>query len=96
MELHFSPRPDGATKEPAQGASVVWGLIRSVAVVDVRWHGSSAIETHLQSSTGKCGKSAFISGNKLSPDTFEAGRPRSFDGDSSMLHLVSEYHRSKS
>ena len=74
----------------------MWGLICSVAVVDVRWHGSSAIETHLQSSIGKCGKSAFISGNKPGLGTFEAGRPRSFDGDSSTLHLVSEHHRSKS
>lgn len=64
-------------------------------MVDVRGHGSTAIETHLQSSAGKCGNSAFIWGNEPSLEILEARRPLSFDGDGSTLPLVSEDHGSK-
>src|SRR5216683_2919353 len=77
-----------------QGASVK-GVLPGclVTVVDVRWHGSAAIELTFKDPTGSLGNQLLFRDNEATLEIVEAGRPWSFDGDGSTFRLVSEAHR---
>jgi len=77
-----------------QGASVK-GVLPGclVTVVDVRWHGSTAVELTFKDPTGSLGNQLLFRDNEPTLQIIEAGRPWSFDGDGSTFRLVSEAHR---
>jgi superfamily II DNA or RNA helicase len=77
-----------------QGASVK-GVLPSclVTVVDIRWHGSTAVELTFKDPTGSLGNQLLFRDNEPTLEIIEAGRPWSFDGDGSTFRLVSEAHR---
>jgi hypothetical protein len=65
----------------------------SVTVIDVRWHGSAAIELTYKDPSGSLGNQLLFRDNEPTLEIVEAGRPWSFDGDGSTFRLVSEAHR---
>src|ERR1700732_1612304 len=77
-----------------QGASVE-GVLPGclVTVVDVQWHGSTAVELTYKDPSGSLGNQLLFRDNEPTLDIVEAGRPWSFDGDGSTFRLVSEAHR---
>jgi superfamily II DNA or RNA helicase len=77
-----------------QGASVK-GVLPGclVTVVDVQWHGSTAVELTFKDPTGSLGNQLLFRDNEPTLEIIEAGRPWSFDGDGSTFRLVSEAHR---
>jgi SNF2 family DNA or RNA helicase len=81
-------------EELTQGASVK-GVLPGclVTVVDVRWHGSTAIELTYKDPSGNLGNQLLFRDNEPTLEIIEAGRPWSFDGDGSTFRLVSEAHR---
>jgi superfamily II DNA or RNA helicase len=64
-----------------------------VTVVDVKWHGSTAIELTYKDPSGNLGNQLLFRDNEPVLEIVEAGRPWSFDGDGSTFRLVSEAHR---
>src|SRR6516164_6352136 len=81
-------------EELTQGASVK-GVLPGclVTVVDVRWHGSTAVELTYKGPSGNLGNQLLFRDNEPTLEIVEAGRPWSFDGDGSTFRLVSEAHR---
>src|SRR6516162_4371658 len=81
-------------EELTQGASVK-GVLPGclVTVIDVRWHGSTAIELTYKDPSGNLGNQLLFRDNEPTLEIIEAGRPWSFDGDGSTFRLVSEAHR---
>jgi hypothetical protein len=81
-------------EELTQGASVK-GVLPGclVTVVDVRWHGSTAVELTYKDPSGNLGNQLLFRDNESTLEIVEAGRPWSFDGDGSTFRLVSEAHR---
>src|SRR5258707_7904596 len=81
-------------EELTQGASVK-GVLPGclMTVVDVRWHGSAAIELTYKDPSGSLGNQLLFRDNEPTLEIVEAGRPWSFDGDGSTFRLVSEAHR---
>ena len=81
-------------EELTQGASVK-GVLPGclVTVVDVRWHGSTAVELTYKDPSGNLGNQFLFRDNEPTLEIIEAGRPWSFDGDGSTFRLVSEAHR---
>src|SRR6266851_3553686 len=77
-----------------QGASVK-GVLPGclVTVVDVQWHGSTAVELTYKDPSGSLGNQLLFRDNEPTLDIVEAGRPWSFDGDGALFRLVSEAHR---
>jgi superfamily II DNA or RNA helicase len=77
-----------------QGASVK-GVLPGclVTVVDVQWHGSTAVELTYKDPSGSLGNQLLFRDNEPTLNIVEAGRPWSFDGDGSTFRLVSEAHR---
>jgi hypothetical protein len=62
-------------------------------VVDVKWHGSTAIELTYKDPSGTLGNQLLFRDNEPVLEIVEADRPWSFDGDGSTFRLVSEAHR---
>jgi len=81
-------------EELTQGASVK-GVLPGclVTVVDVQWHGSTAVELTYKDPSGSLGNQLLFRDNEPTLEIVEAGRPWSFDGDGSTFRLVSEAHR---
>ena len=81
-------------EELTQGASVK-GVLPGclVTVVDVRWHGSTAVELTYKDPSGNLGNQLLFRDNEPTLEIVETGRPWSFDGDGSTFRLVSEAHR---
>src|SRR6516162_5091452 len=81
-------------EELTQGASVK-GVLPGclVTVINVRWHGSTAIELTYKDPSGNLGNQPLFRDNEPTLEIIEAGRPWSFDGDGSTFRLVSEAHR---
>jgi superfamily II DNA or RNA helicase len=77
-----------------QGASVK-GVLPGclVTVVDVQWHGSTAVELTFKDPSGSLGNQLLFRDNEPTLEIMEAGRPWSFDGEGSTFRLVSEAHR---
>src|SRR4051794_33840197 len=64
-----------------------------VTVVDVKWHGSSVIELTYKDPAGHLGNELLYREREPTIEIVSSGRPWSFDGDGSLLRLVSEAHR---
>lgn len=81
-------------EELIQGSSVK-GVLPGclVSVIDVRWHGSTAIELTYKDPSGNLGNQLLFRDNEPSLEIVRAGRPWSFDGEGSTFRLVSEAHR---
>ncbi len=81
-------------EELTQGASVK-GVLPSclITVVDIQWHGSTAVELTFKDPSGSLGNQLLFRDNEPALEIIEAGRPWSFDGDGSTFRLVSEAHR---
>ena len=77
-----------------RGASVRGILPDSlVTVVDVKWFGSSVVELTYKDSNGRLGNELIYRDREPSLEIVTVGRPWSFDGDGSLLRLVSEARR---
>jgi superfamily II DNA or RNA helicase len=77
-----------------QGSSVK-GVLPGcfVTVVDVQWHGSTAVELTYKDPSGSLGNQLLFRDNEPALAIVETGRPWSFDGEGSTFRLVSEAHR---
>src|SRR5712691_9400583 len=64
-----------------------------VTVVDVQWHGDVAITLTYRDAAGRLGNEILYRDREPSLEIATAGLPWSFDGDGSLLRLVSEAHR---
>lgn len=64
-----------------------------VTVVDVKWHGSAVVELTYKDPSGRLGSELLYRDREPTIEVVSAGAPWSFDGDGSMLRLVSEAYR---
>jgi SNF2 family DNA or RNA helicase len=64
-----------------------------VEVVNVQWHGASAVELTYKTATGKVGNTLLYRHDEERLEIVEAGRPWSFDGDGALFRLVAEAQR---
>jgi hypothetical protein len=64
-----------------------------VTVVTVQWFGSEALELTYKEPGGRVANQLLYRHDEPRLEIIEQGRPWSFDGDGSMLRLVSEAHR---
>ncbi len=64
-----------------------------VTVVNVQWFGSEALELTYKDSGGRVANQLLYRHDEPRLEIVEQGRPWSFDGDGSLLRLVSEAHR---
>jgi SNF2 family DNA or RNA helicase len=64
-----------------------------VTVVDVAWHGSGVVELIYKDASGRLGNELLYRDREPNLEIAAAGRPWSFDGDGTLLRLVSEAHR---
>jgi superfamily II DNA or RNA helicase len=84
-----------AKLEDLKRGAAVRGILADclVAVVDVKWYGSAAIELTYKDPAGKPGVVLLYRDREPSLEVVEVGRPWSFDGDGKLFRLVSEAHR---
>ena len=66
---------------------------RLVAVVQVQWFGSEALELTYKDPTGRVANQLLYRHDEPRLEVVEEGRPWSFDGDGALFRLVSEAHR---
>ncbi len=66
---------------------------KQVAVVNVQWFGSQALELTYKTATGTLGNELLYRHDENRLEIVEEGRPWSFDGDGAKFRLVSEAHR---
>ncbi len=64
-----------------------------VTLIDVQWHGSSAVEVAFRRADGALGSLLLYRGNEPSLEIIEAQRLWAFDVDGALLRLVSEAYR---
>src|SRR3989440_6809427 len=64
-----------------------------VAVVNVQWFGSEALELTYKTPAGKVASELLYRHDESRLEVVEQGRPWSFDGDGARFRLVSEAHR---
>src|SRR5438270_13536612 len=64
-----------------------------VTVVNVQWFGSEALELTYKDPGGRVANQLLYRHDEPRLEIVEQGRPWSFDGDGSLLRLVSEAHR---
>jgi superfamily II DNA or RNA helicase len=77
-----------------RGASVKGILAdRLIKVLDVKWHGSNAIELTYEDPSGRVDRELVYRDQEPMLEVIEAGQPWSFDGDGALLRLVSEAYR---
>src|SRR5437870_5758616 len=81
-------------EELTRGATVK-GILPDalITVVDVQWHGDMAITLTYRDAAGRLGNEILYRDREPSIEIATVGRPWSFDGDGSLLRLVSEAHR---
>lgn len=65
----------------------------SVMIVDVKWHGNSAIELTYKDSTGQPDNCVLFRDNESSIEIITKGSPWNFKADGSLLRLASEAYR---
>src|SRR5438093_8527219 len=81
-------------EELTRGASVRGILPDSlVTVVDVAWHGTTAIELTYKDAAGRLGSELLFRDREATIEIVTEGRPWSFDGDGSLFRLTSEAYR---
>lgn len=77
-----------------RGASVKGILPDSlVTVVDVKWHGTAVVELVYRDPSGRLGQELLFRDREPTIDIVQVGRPWSFDGEGSLLRVVSEAYR---
>src|SRR6266705_1245746 len=64
-----------------------------VTVVDVEWHGDTAITLTYRDTTGRLGNEILFRDREPTIEIATVGLPWSFDGDGALLRLVSEAYR---
>jgi hypothetical protein len=64
-----------------------------VTVINVQWFGSEALELTYKDPGGRVANQLLYRHDEPRLEIVEQGRPWSFDGDGSLLRLVSEAHR---
>ena len=64
-----------------------------ITVVSVQWFGSEALELTYKTPEGRVANELLYRHDEARIEVVEQGRPWSFDGDGSLLRLVSEAHR---
>src|SRR6266702_4186767 len=81
-------------EELTRGATVK-GILPDalIMVVDVQWHGDMAITLTYRDAAGRLGNENLYRDREPSIEIATVGRPWSFDGDGSLLRLVSEAYR---
>ncbi len=84
-----------AQLEQLTRGTVVKGILPDalVTVVDVQWHGDVAITLTYRDAAGRLGNEILYRDHEPSIEIATVGRPWSFDGDGSLLRLVSEAYR---
>src|SRR5438132_2678725 len=84
------PRLEDLTR----GASIRGVLPDSlITVVDVKWHGSAAVELTYKDPAGRLGNELLFRDREVTLEVVSVGIPWSFDGDGAVFRLVSEAHR---
>ena len=81
-------------EELTRGASLK-GILPDcqVTVVDVKWHGSAALELTYKDPVGKPGNELLYRDREPTLEVVSVGRPWSFDADGALFRLVSEAYR---
>src|SRR5437764_1258630 len=81
-------------EELTRGATVK-GILPDalITVVDVQWHGDMAITLTYRDAAGRLGNEILYRDREPSIEIATVGRPWSFDGDGSLLRLISEAYR---
>src|SRR5713101_1235201 len=64
-----------------------------ITIVDVKWHGSAAVELTYKDPAGRLGNELLFRDREATLEVVSAGIPWSFDGDGALFRLVSEAHR---
>lgn len=64
-----------------------------VEVVNVQWHGASAVELTYKTATGNVDNTLLYRGDEERLEVVEAGRAWSFDGDGALFRMVAEAQR---
>jgi hypothetical protein len=81
-------------EELARGASVKGVLPNGlITVIDVKWHGTAALELTYKDAGGKPGIELLFRDREAQLQVVESGRPWSFDSDGRLFRLVSEAQR---
>tara|TARA_B100001971_G_scaffold213155_1_gene245575 strand:- start:166517 stop:170056 length:3540 start_codon:yes stop_codon:yes gene_type:complete len=81
--------------EDLQRGAVVKGILPDslVTIIDISWHGSSAITLTYKDSFGKVSQEVVLREKEIELSVVEHGRPWSFDADGYALKLASEAYR---
>ena len=81
--------------ENIQPGATVQGIVarQPVTVVDVKWHGSNALELIYKSGNGRVDNQLLYRENEAELEIVEEGQPWSFGADGDLLRLVSEAQR---
>jgi SNF2 family DNA or RNA helicase len=81
--------------EDLQPNASVRGILPNglVSVVNVQWHGSTALELTYKTAEGKVANELLYRYDEPRIELVEQGRPWSFDGDGGLFRLVSEAQR---
>ena len=81
--------------EDLQPNAAIKGILPDslVTVVTVQWFGSEALELTYKDPGGRVANQLLYRHDEPRLEIVEQGRPWSFDGDGSLLRLVSEAHR---
>src|SRR5438105_4629984 len=66
---------------------------QAVSLIDVQWHGSSAVEVIFKLADGQLGSQLLYRENEQALEIIEAERLWAFDVDGTLLRLVSEAYR---
>jgi hypothetical protein len=81
--------------EDLQPHATVRGILQDslVDVVNIQWHGSTAIELTYKTPDGKLGNELLYRHDEPRIEVVQLGRPWSFDGEGAKFRVVSEAHR---
>ncbi len=81
--------------EQLQTNAAIRGVVPNalVTVVNVKWHGSDALELTYKTASGRVANELLYRDDETRLELVEQGRPWSFDGDGALFRLVSEAQR---
>jgi SNF2 family DNA or RNA helicase len=81
--------------EQLQTNAAIRGIVPDslVTVVNVKWHGSEALELTYKTASGRVANELLYRDDESRLELVEQGRPWSFDGDGALFRLVSEAQR---
>ncbi|NJL41459.1 MAG: DUF3883 domain-containing protein [Leptolyngbyaceae cyanobacterium SM1_4_3] len=84
-----------AQLEDLTRGATVKGILpnHNVTVIDAKWHGSDVVELIYKDANGQPHTQLLLRDDESTLEIVIEGRPWSFDGDGTLLRLVSEAHR---